>query len=189
MAEIFADKNLVIGEISENIYGSFLEHLGRAVYGGIYEPGHSDADENGFRKDVIALVKELGATVIRYPGGNFVSGYNWRDGVGAERKARLDLGWRCIEPNTFGTDEFMKWCRASGATPMLAFNMGTGTPNCSNTATTPRGPTIPTFVEKTAPRSRTTSNIGASGTKWTDRGRPAAWTRILTERRRFRRRT
>lgn len=128
--KIFADKNLVIDQISDDIYGSFLEHLGRAIYGGIYEPDHPTADENGFRKDVLELIKELGVSIVRYPGGNFVSGYDWKDGVGKpeERKARLDLGWRCIEPNTFGTDEFMKWCKFADMKPMLAFNMGTGTP-------------------------------------------------------------
>ncbi|MBQ9481132.1 MAG: alpha-N-arabinofuranosidase [Clostridia bacterium] len=128
--KIFADKNLVVGAISENIYGSFLEHLGRAIYGGIYEPDHPSADGNGFRKDVLSLIKELGVSVVRYPGGNFVSGYDWKDGIGnvAERKTRLDLGWKSIETNEFGTDEFIKWCKAAGTQPMLAFNMGTGTP-------------------------------------------------------------
>ncbi len=128
--KIFADKNLVVDKINDKIYGSFLEHLGRAVYEGIYEPGHPSADENGFRKDVLELIKELGVSVVRYPGGNFVSGYDWKDGIGKpeDRRARLDPGWRSIEPNTFGTDEFMKWCKFADMEPMLAFNMGTGTP-------------------------------------------------------------
>lgn len=131
--KIFADKNLVVDNISDKIYGSFLEHLGRAVYEGIYEPDHPSADENGFRKDVLNLIKELGVSVVRYPGGNFVSGYDWKDGIGPleNRRARLDLGWRSIEPNTFGTDEFMKWCKFANMEPMLAFNMGTGTPKDS----------------------------------------------------------
>ncbi len=128
--KIFADKNLKIGAIDPNIYGSFLEHLGRAVYGGIYEPGHPSADKDGFREDVVALIRELGVPLVRYPGGNFVSGYDWKDGIGkkSERKARLDLAWASVEPNEFGTDEFMKWCKKAGIQPMLAVNMGTGTP-------------------------------------------------------------
>lgn len=127
---IFADANLKIGTIDPNIYGSFLEHLGRAVYEGIYEPGHPAADGDGFREDVIALIRELGVPIVRYPGGNFVSGYDWKDGIGpkTERKARLDLAWKSIELNEFGTDEFMKWCKKTGIAPMLAVNMGTGTP-------------------------------------------------------------
>lgn len=128
--KIFADKNLKIGDIDPNIYGSFLEHLGRAVYEGVYEPGHPTADQDGFRGDVLALVRELGVPLVRYPGGNFVSGYDWKDGVGpkAERRVRPDLAWASVEPNEFGTDEFMKWCKKAGIQPMLAFNMGTGTP-------------------------------------------------------------
>ncbi len=127
--KIFADGNLTVGRVDPNLYGSFLEHLGRAIYGGIYEPGHPDADENGFRRDVIGLVKELAVPLVRYPGGNFVSGYDWTDGVGPKEKrpVRLDLAWFTTEPNEFGTDEFMKWCRAAGVEPMMAVNMGTGT--------------------------------------------------------------
>ncbi len=128
--KIFADKNLKIGDIDPNVYGSFLEHLGRAVYEGVYEPGHPTADQDGFRGDVLALVRELGVPLVRYPGGNFVSGYAWKDGVGpkAERRVRPDLAWTSVEPNEFGTDEFIKWCKKAGIQPMLAFNMGTGTP-------------------------------------------------------------
>lgn len=127
---IFADRNLKIGDIDENIYGSFLEHLGRAVYEGIYEPGHPAADKDGFREDVIDLIRELGVPIVRYPGGNFVSGYDWKDGIGkkSERRKRLDLAWASIETNEFGTDEFMAWCKKAGVSPMLAVNMGTGTP-------------------------------------------------------------
>jgi alpha-N-arabinofuranosidase len=97
------------------------------VYGGLYEPGHPTADENGFRGDVLDLVRELSPTIIRYPGGNFVSGYNWEDGVGPieERPRRLDLAWFSTEPNTFGTNEFMDWCRAADVEPMFAVNLGT----------------------------------------------------------------
>ena len=127
--QIFADANLVIGDIDKHLFGSFLEHLGRAVYEGIYEPGHPAADKDGFRTDVIALIRELGVPIVRYPGGNFLSGYNWRDGVGPREKrpVRLDLAWFSTESNEFGTDEFMKWCRLAGVEPMMAVNMGTGT--------------------------------------------------------------
>ena len=120
-----------IGKVDDRVYGSFIEHLGRAVYGGIYEPGHPAADENGFRTDVNALIKELGVGLVRYPGGNFVSGYNWEDGIGpvAERPRRLELAWGTTEPNTFGTDEFMRWCRIAGVDPMMAVNLGTRGPD------------------------------------------------------------
>ncbi|WP_395244073.1 alpha-N-arabinofuranosidase [Agromyces sp. MMS24-K17] len=117
-----------IGVADPRLFGSFVEHLGRGVYGGIHEPGHPSATPEGFRGDVLDLVRELGVTVVRYPGGNFVSGYDWRDGIGPveERPRRLDLAWKTIEPNTFGTDEFVAWCRAAGVEPMLAVNLGLG---------------------------------------------------------------
>ena len=127
--KIFADANLAVGAIDPNLYGSFIEHLGRAVYEGIYEPGHPAADEDGFRGDVISLINELGVPIVRYPGGNFLSGYDWMDGIGPKEKrpTRLDLAWFTTEPNEFGTDEFMKWCKKAHITPMMAVNMGTGT--------------------------------------------------------------
>ncbi len=120
-----------VGKIDPRVYGSFIEHLGRAVYGGIYEPGHPAADKNGFRTDVNALIKELNVPVVRYPGGNFVSGYNWEDGIGPKenRPRRLELAWGTTEPNTFGTDEFMRWCRETGIEPMMAVNLGTRGPD------------------------------------------------------------
>ena len=98
-ASIILDKDFVIGSIDKRIYGSFIEHLGRAVYGGIYEPGHESADELGFRKDVIEFVKKLNVPIVRYPGGNFVSGFNWEDSVGPvkDRPKRLDLAWFTTE--------------------------------------------------------------------------------------------
>ena len=127
--KIFADANLTVGNISPNLFGSFIEHLGRAVYEGIYEPDHPTADKNGFRGDVISLVKELNVPIVRYPGGNFLSGYDWRDGIGPKEKrpTRLDLAWFTTETNEFGTDEFMKWCHLTHIQPMMAVNMGTGT--------------------------------------------------------------
>ncbi len=113
--------------VDPRLFGSFVEHLGRCVYTGIFEPGHPTADAAGFRQDVAELIRELGPTLLRYPGGNFVSTYNWEDGVGpvSERPVRLDPAWRVSEPNTVGTNEFIPWCRAVGCEPMLAFNMGT----------------------------------------------------------------
>ncbi|RVT61645.1 alpha-N-arabinofuranosidase [Niallia taxi] len=126
-AKMILEKDFKIAEIDNRIYGSFIEHLGRAVYGGIYEPGHPDADEKGFRKDVTGLIKELQVPLIRYPGGNFVSGYNWEDGVGPveSRPRRLELAWRTTEPNVVGTNEFMEWAKQAGAEVNMAVNLGT----------------------------------------------------------------
>ena len=127
------DRDLAIGTTHRRLFGAFVEHLGRCVYGGIYEPGHPDADERGFRRDVLALVRELAPTVVRYPGGNFVSGYNWEDGVGPRerRPRRLDLAWMSTETNALGTDEFIDWCRAAGVEPMLAVNLDTRGPDAA----------------------------------------------------------
>ena len=128
VSRVYVDTNRVLGEVSPLIFGGFAEHLGRCIYGGIYDPGSAKADERGFRTDVLAAMKELGFTVMRYPGGNFVSGYNWRDGVGPReaRPKRRDLAWRSLESNRFGTNEFVEFCRALGAEPMIAVNLGTG---------------------------------------------------------------
>ena len=126
-ARVVLDKDFRIGEIDSRLYGAFVEHLGRAVYGGIYEPGHPTADEMGFRGDVLGLVRELGVPFVRYPGGNFVSGYDWRDGVGpvADRPRRLDLAWMSTETNAVGTNEFAAWATRAGAEVNLAVNLGT----------------------------------------------------------------
>ena len=126
-ASFTVDPGFAVGAVDDRVFGSFVEHLGRCVYTGIYEPGHPTADDNGFRGDVLALVRELGVTTVRYPGGNFVSGYDWEDGIGprAERPVRLDLAWRSIETNQFGTDEFLRWTALAGVEPMLAVNLGT----------------------------------------------------------------
>ena len=112
-------------------FSSFIEHLGRAVYGGIYEPGHPMADENGLRMDVIKMINELDVPIVRYPGGNFVSGYNWEDGVGPleSRPPRLDVAWGVTVPNKFGTNEFMQWCQKAKTAPMMAVNLGTRGPD------------------------------------------------------------
>lgn len=126
-ARISIDRDFTISEVPHRLFGSFVEHMGRCVYTGIYEPGHQSADDQGFRKDVTALTKELGATVIRYPGGNFVSGYNWEDGVGpvANRPRRLDGAWHTLESNAFGLHEFVDWSRKAGTEIMEAINLGT----------------------------------------------------------------
>ena len=130
-AKITLAGELKIGEIDRRVFGSFIEHLGRAVYGGIYEPGHPMADENGLRMDVIKMINELNVPIVRYPGGNFVSGYNWEDGVGPLelRPPRLELAWGVTEPNKFGTNEFMQWCKKANTAPMMAVNLGTRGPD------------------------------------------------------------
>ncbi|PPF42671.1 alpha-L-arabinofuranosidase [Pseudoclavibacter sp. AY1F1] len=126
-ARLTIDPHFAVGDINRRVFGSFIEHLGRAVYDGIYEPGHPTADENGFRGDVIDLVKELGVSAIRYPGGNFVSGFRWEDSVGpkAERPRRLDLAWHSTETNEVGLHEFATWLDKVDSELMLAVNLGT----------------------------------------------------------------
>lgn len=126
-AKLFADRHFPIGNIDRRIYGSFLEHLGRAVYGGIYDPEHPTADDMGFRTDVLELVRKLQVPVVRYPGGNFVSGYNWEDGTGPKenRPRRMEQAWSAIETNQVGIDEFQEWARRAGTEVMMAVNLGT----------------------------------------------------------------
>ncbi|MGA2762308.1 MAG: alpha-N-arabinofuranosidase [Spirochaetia bacterium] len=130
-ATMIVDKDFVISEVDPRLYGSFVEHLGRAVYGGIYEKGHPTADEDGFRRDVLDLVRELRVSIVRYPGGNFVSGYNWEDGVGPveKRPRRLELAWRTVEPNWVGVNEFVRWAKKAGTAVNLSVNLGTGGPD------------------------------------------------------------
>ena len=115
--------------IDRRIFGSFLEHLGRAIYEGVYAPGSRLADTKGFRTDVMKEVKNLGVTIVRYPGGNFVSGYHWLDGVGPQNKRPqvLDRAWNTLETNQFGTNEFIAWSKQVGSEPLLGMNFGTGT--------------------------------------------------------------
>jgi alpha-N-arabinofuranosidase len=126
-AHIILDPALAIGSVQPELFGSFVEHLGRAVYDGIHEPEHPTADERGFRTDVIELVKELGVSTIRYPGGNFVSGFQWEDSVGPveHRPRRLDLAWHSTETNEVGLHEFAEWLDDVGSELMLAVNLGT----------------------------------------------------------------
>lgn len=128
--QIQIDKHTIIGRIDDRIYSSFIEHMGRAVYTGIYEPEHASADEFGFRQDVMELIRPLNLSCIRYPGGNFLSGYNWLDGIGPkqQRPVRPELAWFALEPNQVGTDDFLQWCERLGTQAMLGVNLGTGTP-------------------------------------------------------------
>jgi alpha-N-arabinofuranosidase len=127
VARAVINRARIRADLDRHILGSFVEHLGRCVYGGVYDPGSKLADANGFRKDVIAEVKDLGVPLIRYPGGNFISGYHWLDSVGPkkDRPTVLDRAWNSIETNQFGTNEFMDWCKLVGAEPLMGFNFGT----------------------------------------------------------------
>ena len=129
-ATINVDPTHIIDEVSPLIFGGFIEHLGRCVYEGVYDPDSSVADEDGFRTDVMRALGELQMTIMRYPGGNFASGYHWEDGVGPQeqRPTVRELAWQSIETNAFGTDEFLKLCGKMGWEPMLAVNLGPGSP-------------------------------------------------------------
>ncbi|WP_329126303.1 arabinosylfuranosidase ArfA [Streptomyces sp. NBC_01465] len=126
-AAIHLDPNFTVGEVNPRLFGSFVEHLGRCVYTGVFEPDHPSADEDGLRTDVLALIRELGVTMVRYPGGNFVSGYRWEDGVGPaeQRPRRLDGAWQTVETNQFGLNEFMRFAAKAAVEPMQAVNLGT----------------------------------------------------------------
>ncbi len=126
-SQVVIDKNYIVSDIDRRLYGSFIEHLGRAVYEGIYQPESRFADEQGFRKDTLALVKECHVPIVRYPGGNFVSGYKWENGVGPkeQRPAQVDIAWQVVEPNQFGLNEFADWSRKAGSDIMMAVNLGT----------------------------------------------------------------
>lgn len=130
-ASLIVDRDFDIAPLDRRLFGVFVEHLGRCVYNGIHEPGHPTADEHGFRGDVAELTKELGATIVRYPGGNFMSGYRWEDGVGPkeQRPRRLDLAWFSTETNQVGTHEFIAWCGRVGIAPMFGVNLGTRGPD------------------------------------------------------------
>ncbi len=129
-AKILVNKNFEIGDIDKRIYGSFIEHLGRAVYGGIYEPTHETADDMGFRGDVLELIKAVDVPIVRYPGGNFVSGYNWEDGTGdkSKRPRRQEIAWKSIETNEVGIDEFQEWAKRANSEVNMAVNLGTRGP-------------------------------------------------------------
>ena len=121
MAHIKIDLARKLGMVDRRIFGSFIEHLGRCIYGGVFEPGSKLADANGFRQDVLEAARGLKIPVLRWPGGNFVSGYHWIDGIGPteRRPRRSELAWHAEESNQFGTDEFIRYCRALGAEPYI----------------------------------------------------------------------
>jgi len=127
---VYLDSRRMAAPLDRNLFGSFLEHLGRAIYEGVFQPDSKLADANGFRKDMLDEIKHLGVPMVRYPGGNFVSGYNWLDGVGPkkDRPRKLEKAWNSIETNQFGTNEFMAWCKLVGAKPLMGLNLGTSTP-------------------------------------------------------------
>src|SRR6478735_8556309 len=145
-ARLTIDPRFAVGPINRRLFGSFVEHLGRCVYDGIYEPGHPTADADGFRQDVIDLVAELGVSAVRYPRGNFVSGFRWEDSVGprADRPHRLDLAWHSTETNEVGSHEFSGWLDKVGSELMLAVNLGTAALSkrwtCWNTPTSRPAP-------------------------------------------------
>ena len=129
VARVRIDAGEITARVNPMIFGQFIEHLGRCIYGGIYEEGSPLSDERGFRKDVLSAVKRLNPPVLRWPGGNFVSSYHWEDGVGPkdQRPRRFDTAWFAVEPNRFGTNECIEYCRAIGAEPYFCINLGTGT--------------------------------------------------------------
>jgi len=143
-ASVIAHRDFVVAEIDDRLYGAFLEHLGRAIYSGIYEPDHPTADAQGMRRDVAELVRDLKVPIVRYPGGNFVSAYNWEDGVGPREKrpTRLDLAWHTSESNAVGLHEFSHWCGTVGTEMMLAINLGSrGLDDARNFVEYVNGPT------------------------------------------------
>ena len=169
MNHIQIDVHRSLGHINRDIFGGFAEHLGRCIYGGIYDPDSPLADANGLRTDVLDALRRLRMPVIRYPGGNFVSGYRWRDGVGPleERAPRTDLAWGALEPNAFGTNEFITFCRQLGTEPYFAVNCGDGDMReardwveyCNGT------PRSPTCAASMGSRSLIASNTGAPATR------------------------
>jgi alpha-N-arabinofuranosidase len=128
MTRIAVDPNRLLGHLDRNVFGGFIEHLGRCIYGGIYDEGAVLTDARGFRKDVLALLRDLRMGVSRWPGGNFVSNYHWADGIGPRdsRPRRPELAWGAEESNRFGTDEFLAYCTELGTEPYICLNMGTG---------------------------------------------------------------
>jgi alpha-N-arabinofuranosidase len=129
-AKLKVNKDFIIAQVDKRIFGTFIEPIGDIVYGSIYNPNHPEADEQGFRKDVLQLMRELNTTLIRYPGGNFVSGYHWMDGIGPKdkRPVRYEKAWKKVETNQMGIDEYTDWVKKVGSEPMMAVNLGTGTP-------------------------------------------------------------
>jgi len=168
-----------IGPVDPRIFGGFLEHIGRAVYEGVYDPKSAHADADGFRTDVLDALRRLNMTVMRYPGGNFVSGYHWEDGIGPrdQRPRVRELAWQSIETNAFGTDEYIQLCRKMDWTPMLTINLGTGTPeearNWVEYCNCPTGSRYADLRHANGSENRMLQNSGAWGTRWTAPGNSA----------------
>ncbi|MCE2406485.1 MAG: hypothetical protein J4G19_03135 [Pseudomonadales bacterium] len=158
-----------IDKVDDRIFGGFLEHLGRCIYHGVYDSDHQLSDKDGLRSDVSDALKELGVTIVRYPGGNFASGYHWEDGVGdrTQRPTVRELAWQSMENNQFGTDEFINLCRKLNWQPMLAVNLGTGSPE---EAQVPNSPINERVTETT---SRFPCRYGASEMRWMVHGSSA----------------
>ena len=186
-ARLVLDPAFPVGSVDPRLFGSFVEHVGRCVYTGIYEPGHPAADADGLRTDVLDLIRELGVTVIRYPGGNFVSGYDWEDGIGPadQRPVRRDPRGGPSRPTSSASASSCRSSARSGAEPMLAVNLGTrgmaeGRPAAWSTPTIRVAPRAPTCAPATAARIPTASACGAWGTRWTAPGRSATSPRTTT---------
>ena len=170
-AQIIIDKYFLTGKVDKRIFGSFIEQLGRAVYQGIYQEGSPLSDEQGFRKDTLELVRELQVPIVRYPGGNFVSGFKWEDSVGPKelRPARPELAWGVIENNHFGLDEFVDWAKKADTDVMMAVNLGTRGPEEARNLLAV--PITATCVRPTAMQSRITLRPGVWEMKWMVPGR------------------
>ena len=125
--KVHVNEKRIVGKRDEMIYGHFIEHFHRQIYGGVYEPDSPLADEDGFRRDVLEAMKKIKVPILRWPGGCFVSSYHWKEAVGAKRTPMFDKSWRVEDPNTFGTDEYIKLCRKVGCEPYICTNAGTGT--------------------------------------------------------------
>ena len=183
-ASVKLDRDYAIARVDPRLYGSFIEHLGRAVYGGIYEPGHPTADELGFRRDVMDMVRRLNVPVVRYPGGNFVSGFNWEDSVGKDRPKRLDLAWSTTETNEVGLHEFADWARKAGTEVMYAINLGTRGPEQARDvveyANHPGGSKFSDMRIANGRRDPLGIKLWCLGNEWTARGRWAARPRMNT---------
>ena len=173
------DRSARVATVNRRIFGSFVEHLGRCVYDGIYEPGHPTANEDGFRLDVVELVRELGSTTIRYPGGNFVSGFRWEDSVGPREKrpVRRDLAWHSLESNQVGLDEFSRWLKLTNSELMLAVNLGTRGIDAAldllEYANHPSGTALSDQRIANGTPEPHDIRMWCPATRWTARGRPA----------------
>ena len=178
MTRIAIDPARAVGRLDRKVFGGFVEHLGRCIYGGLYEEGSPLSDDRGFRKDVLGLLRELRLGVLRWPGGNFVSNYHWADGIGPkdDRPRRPELAWGGEESNRFGTDEYLAYCAELGTEPYICLNMGTGTLEealawveyCNSAGRTPPGRS---GGGPTAGTSRGGSPTGAWATRCTATGR------------------